>query len=201
MLADKGIRPTIPAPSDTSTATITTAELNATRTYRHLLPDLRLTIPNLVRATEAMARLAQLGWVPLEGYPGADQPWLMECRLCGWQGRRFWSHLRGRNGDRTPRPANRHPGCIPVKEIHAEIISLAAERSRECPCEFSHPTEIGEALSVLASIGIALNGGNTVSATLYARAILEPCPASTRRANVLGIAHNRRSDALRSVGK
>lgn len=197
ILADKGIRPTIPAPATVALVS-TPADIDSL-TYHHLLPDLRLTLPNLVRAVETMARLAQLGWAPLEGYPGADQPWLMECRLCGWKGRRFWSHLRGRNGDGIPRPANRHPGCIPTKEIQAAVISLASERLRECPSESGHPMEIGQALSVLANLDAAISEGNKESILLHARPILEPCPASTRRANVLRIAHNRRSNALRSI--
>ncbi|MYS06874.1 hypothetical protein GTW71_10595, partial [Streptomyces sp. SID6041] len=71
ILAEKGIRPTIPAPGEThapgTSALDTQPGRTATSTYRHLLPYLRLTVPNLVRAAEAMARLAQLGWVPLEG--------------------------------------------------------------------------------------------------------------------------------------
>ncbi|MFI8194730.1 hypothetical protein ACIF8T_39555 [Streptomyces sp. NPDC085946] len=48
--------------------------MRATRSYTHLMPQLRLSLANLVRAAEAMARLAELGWTPLQGYPGADQP-------------------------------------------------------------------------------------------------------------------------------
>ncbi|MGA5220914.1 hypothetical protein ACPCAE_33260 [Streptomyces cinereoruber] len=202
-MTDAGIRPTIPAPADTPASG--TAPFDATpagiasQTYRHLLPDLRLTLPNLVRSVEAMARLDQLGWTPLEGYPGADQPWRMECRLCGWQGRRFWSHLRGRNGDGIPRPANRHPGCIPVEKISAQLIHLAADRLSECRCDFQHPMEISYALSVLANMNDALSETSPVAPILYARPLLEPCPASARRANVLRIAYNRRTAALRSI--
>ncbi|MFE2015668.1 hypothetical protein [Streptomyces sp. NPDC059491] len=201
-LTDSGIRPTIPAPAHTPAPAPGTDSLDsaagrrATRTYLHLVPDLRLTLPNLVRAVEAMARLTQLGWEPLEGYPGADQPWRMECRLCGWQGRRFWSHLRGRNGDRMPRPVTRHPGCIPVKEMPAALLALAAERTRNCPCEgeATHPTTTSDALDVLGAIGDALESGSTMYATLYARAILEPCPASTLRADLLRHAYTLRSN-------
>ncbi|MGW4855352.1 hypothetical protein ACWEPZ_29420 [Streptomyces sp. NPDC004288] len=197
-LTDEGIRPRVPAPDDAPTRTGVLDSLvgrHATLTYRHLIPDLRLTLPNLVRAVEAMARLQQLGWVPLEGYPGADQSWLMECRLCGWKGHRFWSHLRGRNGDNTPRPINRHPGCIPVKDIPAALINLASERTRHCGCEteVEHPTTITNALDVIGSIGDALESGDVTTATLYARAVLEPCPASTLRADVLRYALTRRS--------
>ncbi|MFF3196693.1 hypothetical protein [Streptomyces misionensis] len=204
-LVDRGIRPTVPAPGDTPAhgLDMRTAGtgLRATQTYQHLVPDLLPTLPNLVRAVEAMARLAQLGWEPLEGYPGADQPWLMKCRLCGWTGRRFWSHLRGRNGDKKPRPANRHPGCIPTAKMEAALLALAKERCMLCPCEFKHPTKFPAALDVLDSIGTALRDGAMMSAVIYARAILEPCPASTYRAMVLRQAYDQRAAERRSTGQ
>ncbi|MGW2865635.1 hypothetical protein [Streptomyces sp. NPDC001205] len=192
MLHDQGVRPTIPAPDSA-------ARPIAPSTYHHLVPDLRLSLANLVRASEAMARLAQLGWVPLEGYPGADQPWLMECRLCGWKGRRFWSHLRGRKGDRTPRPVTRHPGCIPVKDMPAALIVLASERLLSCPCEeFRHPTSTDAAITAVNAVGTALETGAIDCALLYARAILEPCPAATSRADMLRWAYNRRIQGIGS---
>lgn len=129
-MVDQGQRPTVPtqAPAPTSPLQPIPHELYG---YAHLMPDLRLTLPNLVRAAEAMARLDQLGWTPLAGYPGADQPWLMWCQLCGWEGYRFWSHLRGRNGDAIPRPITRHPGCIPVAKHKEELSNLAAARTFE----------------------------------------------------------------------
>ncbi|MEV4044234.1 hypothetical protein [Streptomyces sp. NPDC049744] len=195
---DQGDRPTIPAPAPVTPATRIHG-LRATRSYSHLMPSLRLSLANLVRSAEATARLAQLGWTPLEGYPGADQPWLMECRLCGWKGRRFWSHLRGRNGDNTPRPITRHPGCIPVADHAAALITLAAERARECGCERKHPTWISEALDALAAIQTALDGKAFMSAAIYSRSIVEPCPASTRRAEVLRAALTRRTNALKNL--
>ncbi|CAL9669725.1 hypothetical protein [Streptomyces sp. enrichment culture] len=74
-LIDQGNRPTAPAPAPHTPANPIEG-LRATRSYSHLMPQLRLSLANLVRAAEAMARLAALGWEPLEGYPGADQPWL-----------------------------------------------------------------------------------------------------------------------------
>ncbi|MFE6656397.1 hypothetical protein ACFVLG_30500 [Streptomyces rochei] len=196
-LIDQGKRPTIPAqapvhsPADRLRSIV---GLRATRTYAYLLPDLRFTLPNLVRSAEAMARLAQLGWIPLAGYPGADQPWLMHCRLCGWKGTRFWSHLRGRNGNGIPRPANRHPGCIPVKEHPLALINLAADRKYECECEFQHPTTVEQAQAILTAIEDALNAGAAMGAALHTRGILEPCPASSRRALVLRAALDRRNN-------
>ncbi|MET9366127.1 hypothetical protein ABZX93_35225 [Streptomyces sp. NPDC006632] len=188
---DLGMRPRVPAPQLTLMPT-------PTSTYSHLLPDLRLSLANLVRAVEAMARLAQLGWAPLEGYPGADQPWLMQCRLCGWKGRRFWSHLRGRNGDRIPRPIKRHRGCIPVPDMPAALITLAAERTRTCRCDGQHPTTADTATAVVNVLGTALEVGATDRAVRDARAILEPCPASTVRALEIRKAYDRRVKAVSS---
>ncbi|MEV0324603.1 hypothetical protein ACIBKX_40425 [Streptomyces sp. NPDC050658] len=190
-LVDQGHRPTIPAPGLAPLAPHhemrrTADGLRAARTYAHRIPDLRPTLANLVRAAEAMARLDQLGWIPLEGYPGADQPWHLECRLCGWQGHRFWSKLRGRNGDGIPRPANRHPGCIPTADHTRKIAILTADRLSECRCDFRHPMNIPESLDVLRSIDLALIAyGDMVTAVLYMRGILDPCPAATRRARFL----------------
>ncbi|MEV6726989.1 hypothetical protein AB0M94_39475 [Streptomyces xanthochromogenes] len=198
-LLDQGIYPSIPAPGVTYIpASPAQIESDPTSTYLHLLPDLRFSLANLIRAAEAMARLAQLGWVPLEGYPGADQGWLMQCRLCGWKGRRFWSHLRGRNGDRTPRPANRHPGCIPLSEIPHALITLAEERRRNCPCpwETRHPATTTAAIMVVNSVATALETGAIEKAKLHARAILEPCPAATYRAERLRYAYDRRVKAI-----
>ncbi|MFD8376317.1 hypothetical protein ACFV2Z_37140 [Streptomyces sp. NPDC059688] len=204
-LTDRGIRPTVPAPGDRPAVGLDMRTagtgLAATRTYQHLVPDLRPTLPNLIRAVEAMARLAQLGWTPLEGYPGADQGWFMECRLCGWKGHRFWSHLRGRNGDQTPRPINRHPGCIPVADMPDALLNLGQERRRHCPCPVAHPTTVDAARTVLAKLGDALRSGAMLSATIHARALLEPCPASTLRAAALRLAHDQRTRARRTLGQ
>ncbi|MGW7513863.1 hypothetical protein ACWGJ0_39905 [Streptomyces massasporeus] len=197
-LIDQSSRPTIPAPTPRTPASLIQG-LRATRSYAHLMPQLRLSLANLVRAAEAMARLVQLGWRPLEGYPGADQPWLMECRLCGWKGRRFWSHLRGRNGDGIPRPITRHPGCKPVPEHTAALIDLAAERTSTCPCHPNHPMDGDDCLDVLAAIQTALDGRAMMSAAVYARSILEPCPAATRRAAALRAAYERRVKAQRDL--
>ncbi|MFD5914833.1 hypothetical protein [Streptomyces tuirus] len=197
-LIDQGNRPTVPAPAP-RTPTSMIQGMRATRSYAHLMPQLRLSLANLVRAAEAMARLAQLGWRPLEGYPGADQPWLMECRLCGWKGRRFWSHLRGRNDDGIPRPITRHPGCKPVTEHTTALITLAAERTHTCPCHPGHPMDVDDGLDTLAAIQTALDGKAMMSAAVYARSILEPCPAATHRAAALRAAYERRVKAQRDL--
>ncbi|MET8566439.1 hypothetical protein ABZV75_40010 [Streptomyces flaveolus] len=183
-LIDQGHRPH-PDPTPT-------ARLGTTGTYTFLPPDLRPTIPNFVRAAEAMARLAELGWEPLRGYPGADQPWRMRCKLCGWEGYRFWSHLRGRNGDNTPRPAYRHPGCLPIADHAGKLAALREEPKRVCNCSFQHPVTVTECLSVFRALERAWKNKEHAMATLFSRAILEPCPAASNRAVALRNALNHR---------
>ncbi|MFE6165818.1 hypothetical protein ACFQ7F_43740 [Streptomyces sp. NPDC056486] len=87
------------------------------------VPLLHRRMPATARNTEgartAMAGLAEYLWTPMGGYPGSDNPWFMACDLCGWQGPRYWSHLRGRNNN-PPSPF-RHTGCIEPAEVRARI--------------------------------------------------------------------------------
>lgn len=92
------------------------AEANAVGLAENLSPTPR----NLASAARALARLACTGWTPLAGYPGSDTLWAVRCALCGWEGERFYSHLR------RGRPAFRHPGCLPVAEHAARLAELAA---------------------------------------------------------------------------
>lgn len=64
---------------------------------------------NRAAALTAVQGLSELQWTPLGGYPGADNPWLLSCDRCEWEGVKYWSHLRGRKG-KPPSPF-RHPGC------------------------------------------------------------------------------------------
>ena len=71
-------------------------------------------------ALKAFAGLTAHHWTARHGFPGSDNPWHMACDLCGWSGVRYWSHLRGRNGQ--PPSISRHPGgCISPAEIRALI--------------------------------------------------------------------------------
>ncbi|MGY1548425.1 hypothetical protein [Streptomyces sp. MN6] len=62
---------------------------------------------NVEAAQKAMAALELHRWTPYSGFPGSDNPWWQECQLCGWQGPRYWSHQRGRNGGLPS--THRHP--------------------------------------------------------------------------------------------
>jgi hypothetical protein len=62
---------------------------------------------NIEAAEKVMAAVALHRWKPYTGFPGSDNPWWQECLLCGWQGPRYWSHQRGRNGELPS--THRHP--------------------------------------------------------------------------------------------
>lgn len=84
-----------------------------------LHPRMRDTDRNQEAARIAVAGLAAYRWEPLAGYPGSDNPWPVRCLLCGWEGNRYWSHLRGRNGN--PPSPYRHPGCVDADKVRAVI--------------------------------------------------------------------------------
>ncbi|WP_098019105.1 hypothetical protein [Streptomyces sp. b62] len=93
-----------------------------------LHPRMPATPRNTEAAHKAMAGLAEFLWTPLGGYPGADNPWFLRCQLCGWQGPRYWSHLRGRNGN--PPSAFRHPGCLDAEKVRAAITVYGKEAAK-----------------------------------------------------------------------
>ncbi|MFF8432440.1 hypothetical protein ACF07Y_46480 [Streptomyces sp. NPDC016566] len=85
-----------------------------------LHPRMASTPRNLEAARVALAGLAEHRWTPLSGYPGSDNPWHLQCQLCGWKGPRYWSHLRGRNGN--PPSITRHDdGCVGAEAVREAI--------------------------------------------------------------------------------
>ncbi|MEU7583799.1 hypothetical protein AB0B50_40185 [Streptomyces sp. NPDC041068] len=144
------------------------------------LSGLQPTPRNLASAVRALARIDELGWVPLGGYPGSDVLWPVHCLVCDdWDGDRFYSHLR-RN-----RPAFRHPGCIARSEHAAVLAKLAGRAQQTCRCLVSHPTsekEVATTLAVIAEAQLQLD---------YARMLTEidrllgACPATGVRAEAL----------------
>ncbi|MEV7297495.1 hypothetical protein AB0N79_38720 [Streptomyces microflavus] len=152
------------------------------------LRGLKPTPSNITNAARALARLAELAWEPLEGYPGADNRWRMRC-FCGWTGTRWWSHLRGRNNDNTPRPENRHEGCIPMAR-HAETIARLYTPSTTCPCPpgdgtASHPTTPDAAADLLKSVARARKSADHQELNRLVTLLLGPCPAASVRAQAL----------------
>ncbi|MFD8415445.1 hypothetical protein ACFV2Q_27405 [Streptomyces sp. NPDC059650] len=86
-----------------------------------LHPRMPVTPRNIAGARKAWAGVSEHLWTPLGGFPGADNPWFLACEMpgCDWAGPRYWSHLRGRNGQ--PPSAHRHPECIGEDKVRALI--------------------------------------------------------------------------------
>lgn len=167
--------------------------------HAHLLdPGLSATPRNVISAAVALARLDELAWVPLAGYPGADNRWHLKCLVCRedrerreprdlgpWTGVRFWSHLRGRNGDGIPRPLCRHDGCAPIPE-HADLIKrLAPAPEPACLCPEAHPTAPGAAKPLLDATAAAWRRRDQDALLELLTRLLGPCPASRARATAL----------------
>ncbi|MFJ2193123.1 hypothetical protein ACIOJE_35140 [Kitasatospora sp. NPDC087861] len=85
-----------------------------------LHPRVPQTPRNAKAAQDADTTMARYYWLRIGGFPGSDNPQATKCLLCGWTGWRYYSHLRGRNGN--PPSANRHPGtCIDKARIRQLI--------------------------------------------------------------------------------
>ncbi|MEU3907976.1 hypothetical protein AB0F20_29900 [Streptomyces goshikiensis] len=91
-----------------------------------LLHPRMLQSRNIEAAEKAVAALALYRWKPYTGFPGSDNPWWQECELCGWQGPRYWSHQRGRNG--AVPSTHRHPAS---EEFGAPAGCLGDSKVRE----------------------------------------------------------------------
>ncbi|MDX3387559.1 hypothetical protein PV682_39870 [Streptomyces niveiscabiei] len=86
-----------------------------------LHPRMPATDRNIRSARTAFAGLAAHRWrAVLTGFPGSDNHWFLSCELCPWEGPKFWSHLRGRNG--APPSAHRHEGGCVGKDRVRELI-------------------------------------------------------------------------------
>jgi hypothetical protein len=79
---------------------------------------------NIEAAEKAMAALELHRWTPFTGFPGSDNPWWQECGLCGWQGPRYWSHQRGRNGE-LPSTHRHDGGCVGDAKVRELITAYS----------------------------------------------------------------------------
>ncbi|MFF3265299.1 hypothetical protein ACFYWO_39825 [Streptomyces sp. NPDC002932] len=75
-----------------------------------LHPRMPQTPTNIRVAEQIMADQVLHHWKPFTGFPGSDNPQWQECGLCGWQGPRYRSHQRGRNGEMPS--THRHPASV-----------------------------------------------------------------------------------------
>lgn len=77
-----------------------------------LHPRMPVNDRNAKSALTAFTGLAKLQWRPVvTGFPGSDNHWILQCLLCEWVGPKFWSHLRGRNGN-LPSLHRHEGGCV-----------------------------------------------------------------------------------------
>lgn len=84
-----------------------------------LHPRMPRTRSNLSTATAVLKTVREHRWKPYTGFPGSDNPWWQECELCGWQGPRYWSHQRGRNGQLPS--THRHDGCVGDEKVREAV--------------------------------------------------------------------------------
>lgn len=146
-----------------------TAYLNA---YLFELPP---SPRNVTSAAPALARIDTLGWAPLRGYPGSDVNWPVACMLCGWQGVRFYSHLR------RAQPPGRHSGCAPRAEFPSLLEALASTASGSCTCRVRHAVTAQEFFEASYRLLVAHNEGEQTNALALAEYLLGACPATARR--------------------
>jgi hypothetical protein len=157
-----------------------------------LSPRLKPTRRNILSAGIALGRIAELAWLPqdkngnITGYPGSDNPWELTCQLCGTVIVRWWSHLRGRNNDNTPRPVHRHEGCIDFEDQAAKAAALVGEPPTGCPCrEANHPTTAEDVEKLLELAERARRTDDTEALRPLLAQLLGPCPASSARAEAM----------------
>ncbi|MFE4264542.1 hypothetical protein [Streptomyces sp. NPDC056883] len=154
-----------------------------------LAPRLKPTRRNILSAGIALGRIAELAWLPEDeygnttGYPGSDNPWTLKCLLSGHHVVRWWSHLRGRNGDNRPRPEYRHEGCIPFEDQAAKVAVLVGEPPTSCPClKVTHPTTAEDVEKLLERAERARKADDADTLRPVLTQLLAPCPASSARA-------------------
>ncbi|MGX1668650.1 hypothetical protein [Streptomyces sp. NPDC055400] len=140
------------------------------------LAGLKPSVRNLASAVKALARIDDLGWAPLGGYPGSDVLWPVRCLVCDWEGTRFYSHLR------RARPASRHPGCRPKAEHSAALAKLAERVRSTCECSVPHAITPEQVTLAFETVAQAQVRNNAQGLAIGLDRLLTPCPASGARA-------------------
>ncbi|MFE3182720.1 hypothetical protein ACFXKR_17890 [Streptomyces violascens] len=139
------------------------------------LSGLKPTLRNVTSAALAVARIDELGWAPLGGYPGSDVLWPVACLMCGKPVLRFYSHLR------RARPAMRHRGCVPQGQHPYLLKALSAYAAGTCPCRREHPTTMHDVAQAVDALQRAVDRGDDSQVVAYVRALTGPCPAAAAR--------------------
>ncbi|KAA6214985.1 hypothetical protein CP973_38930 [Streptomyces albofaciens JCM 4342] len=131
---------------------------------------------NLISATVAFARIDELGWAARSGYPGSDVQWPVQCMVCGWQGERFYSHLR------RAKPLKRHQKCAPVSDHARALSALNSYATSTCPCHIPHPTREEDVARLIEIADDAWRESDTRRLLAALKHLLGPCPATAQRA-------------------
>ncbi|MFH8405343.1 hypothetical protein ACH4FX_11305 [Streptomyces sp. NPDC018019] len=140
------------------------------------LMGLTPTPRNLVSAMVAFARIDELGWAPRSGYPGSDVQWPVQCMVCGWQGERFYSHLR------RAKPLKRHEGCASINKHGRALNALNSYAASTCPCRTPHATSPEDIASLVNITERARRHRDTGRLLAAMKHLLDPCPATATRA-------------------
>ncbi|MQS17480.1 hypothetical protein F7Q99_36175 [Streptomyces kaniharaensis] len=145
----------------------------------YLAASLAPTPRNIASAAEAIAKITATGWEPLSGYPGSDVLWRVRCLLCGWEGDRFFSHLR------RGRPVFRHPGCLPADQRAEKLAEITQRLKPSCTCVFAHPLTREDARQVLDALAEARRLGDGPGLLICLARLLGPCPAAAARSQAV----------------
>ncbi|MBT2676832.1 hypothetical protein J7E95_39825 [Streptomyces sp. ISL-14] len=143
------------------------------------LSGLGPTPRNVTSAALAVARIDELGWAPLGGYPGSDVLWPVACLMCGKPALRFYSHLR------RARPAMRHRGCVPQDQHSHLLTALSAYTADTCPCRRGHATTVDDVAQAFEGLQRAVREDDHGQVVAHVRALTGPCPAAAVRADAI----------------
>ncbi|WP_030660327.1 hypothetical protein [Streptomyces rimosus] len=130
----------------------------------------------MISAVVAFARIDELGWAPRSGYPGSDVQWPVRCMVCGWQGQRFYSHLR------RAKPLKRHQKCAPVSDHARALNALNSNATSTCPCRTPHATREEDVARLIKIADQARRESDTRRLLAALKHLLGPCPATASRA-------------------
>ncbi|MCX5206691.1 hypothetical protein OG897_35470 [Streptomyces sp. NBC_00237] len=143
------------------------------------LEGLAPTPRNIISAVRAFARIDEIGWAARGGYPGSDVLWEVTCMVDGWQGLRFYSHLR-RN-----KPIKRHQGCAAAADHPRALAALGAYATGVCTCRAAHPTTVPDVVAAFDAIDRTWRLGTPAALERALGRLLDPCPAIAVRAQAV----------------
>ncbi|UNZ22324.1 hypothetical protein [Streptomyces sp. 891-h] len=139
-------------------------------------PGLPATHQNLTSAIRAIGKITADGWYPRSAYPGSDRRWAVACRLCGWEGLRFYSHLR------RGLPKFRHPGCLSAERRPEALAKVRSTLRSTCHCVLAHPVTPEEVRRTVRALEWAVRANEQRDVHLHLSMLVGACPAAVERA-------------------